>query len=353
MPLLHRPTVFTSLAATTRASSVKKCCRIGPDRLVHVRSYTVALSGYRTLQTTASAYRAEPIINSIYEPKTGTWQYIVADPSTKAAVIIDPVLDYDPATQEISTHTADELLSLIEREGYAVSMILETHAHADHLTAASYLQARLARMQGQEQRPPIGIGAHINKVQELFGQRYGIPEEEYTGVFERLFADNEVFNIGSLSGTAIHVPGHTPDHMGYMIGDNIFAGDSIFHLDLGTARTDFPGGDAASLFHSARRLLDYPEHVKIWVGHDYPSTTREAPVPCMSVGEHRQKNKHLKLGVGEEEFVKMRNDRDKGLPSPKLIHPALQVNVRGGRLPRTQGGLRTLRIPVRVKGVEW
>ncbi|RDW81250.1 MBL fold metallo-hydrolase [Aspergillus mulundensis] len=294
---------------------------------------------------TASKPPDKPAIHSIYEPKTGTWQYIVADPSTSAAAIIDPVLDYDPATHEISTNTADALLTLIKKEGYTVVVILETHAHADHLTAASYLQARLT--QEQAQTPPIGIGADITKVQQVFGQKYGIPADEYSGVFGRLFRDNEVFAIGSLSAVAIHLPGHTPDHMGYRIGDNVFAGDSIFHTDLGTARTDFPGGDAASLFRSARRLLSLPEHVRIWVGHDYPSEMRATPVSSVSVGEHRQENKHVKLDVAEEEFVKMRNCRDEGLPPPKLIHPALQVNVRAGKVPPM------LKVPVERNGVEW
>lgn len=173
-------------------------------------------SGRASFSTEASTVTGNPTIHDIFEDKTNTWQYVVADPSTLTAVIIDPVLDYDPATQVITTETADSLLSLVEERGYKVDRLLETHAHADHLTAASYLQNRLAQEQGH--RPPIGIGKRIRQVQELFGQRYGIPEEEYEGVFEQLFDDDETFNIGKLSATAIHLPGHTPDHLGYKIG---------------------------------------------------------------------------------------------------------------------------------------
>ncbi|EOD46900.1 hypothetical protein CDV56_109463 [Neofusicoccum parvum] len=161
----------------------------------------------------------EPTIHDVFESKTGTWQYVVADPSTLTAVIIDPVLDYDPATQVITTGMADALLSLVEENNYKVDRILETHCHADHLSAASYLQNRLAQKQGH--RPPIGIGKRIGNVQRLFGQRYGVPEEEYEGVFVKLFDDDEAFSIGDLTATAIHLPGHTPDHLGYKIGGMI------------------------------------------------------------------------------------------------------------------------------------
>lgn len=173
-----------------------------------------SLSSY----STASSPVTEPIIHDVFEKVTGTWQYLVGDPTTKTAVIIDPVLDYDPSTRSISTLTADALLSLVKEKGYKISWILETHAHADHLTSASYLQKRLAEEQGPENKPSIGIGKRIGKVQSLFGQRYGIPEEEYSVVFDKLFDDDEVFTIGELQAMALHLPGHTPDHMGYKIG---------------------------------------------------------------------------------------------------------------------------------------
>lgn len=161
----------------------------------------------------------EPTVTAVFEKTTGTWQYIVSDPTTSAAVIIDPVLDYDRTTQNVSTESADAILDLVKENGYKISMILETHIHADHLTSASYLQSRLAEIQGQ--RVPIGIGARMERMQQMFGERYGVSEDEYTGVFEKLFRDDEVFNIGELSAMAIHLPGHTPDHLGYRIGGKI------------------------------------------------------------------------------------------------------------------------------------
>lgn len=172
----------------------------------------------RSSYSTAAPSTTEPNIDDVFEKVTGTWQYVVSDPATKTAVIIDPVLDYDPATRSIYTTTADALLALVKEKGYKITWILETHAHADHLTSASYLQKRLAQEQGEGNKPSIGIGKRIGKVQSLFGQRYGIPEEEYRVVFDKLFDDDEVFTIGELKATAMHLPGHTPDHMGYKIG---------------------------------------------------------------------------------------------------------------------------------------
>ncbi|GFF43298.1 probable metallo-hydrolase BURPS1710b_2304 [Aspergillus lentulus] len=294
----------------------------------------------------------EPTIHNVFESKTGTWQYVVADPTTSTAVIIDPVLDYDPATQVITTESADALLSLIKEKGYKVDKILETHAHADHLTAASYLQRRLAQEQGH--RPPIGIGKRIGQVQKLFGQRYGIPAQEYEDVFDKLFEDDETFKIGNLTAKAIHLPGHTPDHLGYRIGDNIFCGDLIFHSDIGTARCDFPGGSARSLYQSGRKVLDLPDHVRIWTGHDYPPEERKEPVPSLSVQDHRRQNKHLKNGVTEEEFVALRKERDSKLAEPRLLHQSLQMNIRAGRLPTpTESGQQLLHLPLKLKGLTW
>lgn len=321
-----------------------------------------------------SATLAEPMIHDIFEPATGTWQYIVADPATCKAVIIDSVLDYDPATQAITTASADSLLDLVEKHGYQVDRILETHAHADHLTAASYLQRRLAERQGH--KPSIGIGKRIDRVQTLFGHRYGVPAEEYQAVFDKLFDDDETFDIGNLQGTAIHLPGHTPDHLGYKIGgespspcngdapalklmpghhlDNVFCGDSLFHPDIGTARCDFPGGDASQLFRSARKLLDMPGHVRIWTGHDYPPEQGRDAVSYLTVDEHRARNKHLADGISEDEYVALRTARDKQMAAPRLLHPSLQINIRSGRLPKpTEAGQRLLHLPVKSDGVQW
>ncbi|OQE16509.1 hypothetical protein PENFLA_c027G08431 [Penicillium flavigenum] len=301
----------------------------------------------RATYSTASTMSSEPVIHDVFEPTSGTWQYLIADPSTSAAVIIDPVLNYDPATQAVATHAADSLLSLIKEKGYKIDKILETHAHADHLTAASYLQKRLA--QDQDHMPPICIGKRIEQVQKLFAERYGVLEEEYKGIFDRLFDDDETFTIGTLKGQAIHLPGHTPDHLGYKIGDNLFCGDSLFHVDIGTARCDFPGGDANDLFRSGRKLLSLSDHVKIWTGHDYPPQGRSDPVPWMSVQDHKKLNKHLKDGISEEEFVALRKERDAGLAAPKLLHQSLQINIRAGRLPSpTKFGQRLLHLPLKL-----
>ncbi|KAL7815503.1 putative metallo-beta-lactamase domain protein [Trichoderma gracile] len=307
----------------------------------------------RKMSSGAEAVKvSEPIIHDVFENDTGTWQYVVADPSTKTAAIIDPVLDFDRTTQGVITRTADALLALVKQKGYKVDWILETHVHADHLTAASYLQSRLAREQGCS--PSIAIGKRIGQVQRFFGKRYGVPEDQYGVVFDHLMDDDETFGIGNLTATAMHLPGHTPDHMGYRIGDNVFCGDSVFHADIGTARCDFPGGSADSLFASGRRLLSLPDHVKIWTGHDYPPQGRGSPRAYMTVHEHREQNKHLKDGITAEEFVAMRNERDAKLAAPRMLHQSLQINIRGGRLPTpTDEGDRMLRLPLDLKGAEW
>ncbi|KAJ5221149.1 metallo-beta-lactamase domain protein [Penicillium citrinum] len=298
-----------------------------------------------------NALPKEPTVHDIFEPVTGTWQYIVADPSTQAAVIIDPVLNYEPATQTITTTAADALLALVQERGYQIERIIETHAHADHLTASAYLQHQLNQIQGSN--PPIGIGKRITQVQNLFGHRYQIGKREYEQVFDHLFDDDESFTIGEMTATALHLPGHTPDHLGYKIGDNIFCGDSLFHADIGTARCDFPGGDAKHLFQSSRRLLQFNDEVKIWHGHDYPPNGRE-PVSFLTVGEHRRLNRHVMDSISEEQFVAMRKERDASLKEPRLIHQSLQVNIRGGRLPEpTESGQRLLHLPLKLGGVSW
>ncbi|KAG9697685.1 putative metallo-beta-lactamase domain protein, partial [Aureobasidium melanogenum] len=293
----------------------------------------------------------KPTIYTLYERRTGTWQYVVSDTSTKAAIIIDPVLDYDPATQTITTSTADAILSLIKEKSLRVERILETHVHADHITAASYLQSRLSQEQGR--KPLICIGKRIVQVQKLFGHRYHIPAEDYEGAFDKLLDDDETFSLGNLKVTALYLPGHTPDHMGYMIGDNVFCGDSILNTDLGTARADFPGGNASDLFSSGRKLLSLPDHVKVWTGHDYVTEERGEAVPFMTVRDHKQGNKHLRNGLTEEEFVALRTQRDETLAAPKLLHPSLQMNICAGRLPKvTEEGERYLHLALKL-GSEW
>ncbi|KAF3007827.1 hypothetical protein E8E13_010641 [Curvularia kusanoi] len=285
-----------------------------------------------------------PHIQPVFEAKTGTFQYIVQDRSSGASVIIDPVLDFDPCTSTISTTSADALLELVSKDGLDIYYILETHAHADHISAASYLQAQLSKT---GRRPQIGIGKRIDQVQKLFGARYDVPSSEYSVAFDRYFTDDETFTVGDMQITAMHLPGHTPDHLGYRIGANVFCGDSLFHIDIGTARTDFPGGSAPALWASIQRLLALPDETHIWTGHDYPPEGRKEPVPAMTVRQHKEENRHVGAGRSEDEFVDMRTQRDAALGAPRLLHQSLQVNVRGGKLPKAdEGGRRMLIVPL-------
>ncbi|OJJ37494.1 hypothetical protein ASPWEDRAFT_738670 [Aspergillus wentii DTO 134E9] len=319
-------------------------CKTAPPR--------ESFATYRRSYHTGPATSGQPIIHSVFEKKTETWQYVVADPSTSSAVVIDPVLDFDPVTRAITSESADSLLSLVKQHRYQVDRILETHIHADHLTAASYIQNALAKQ--QTQRPALCIGKRIGQVQDLFGQRYSVAVHEYRGVFDHLFDDDEMFDIGDLRAQAIHLPGHTPDHLGYKIGDNVFCGDSLFHADIGTARCDFPGGSAESLYRSGRKLLALPDHVKIWTGHDYPPPGRSEPISCISVKEHRKRNKHLMDGVTEAEFMAVRHERDAKLGEPKLLHQSLQMNIRAGHLPEPSiTGQRMLHLPLRLNCPGW
>ncbi|KAM3516297.1 hypothetical protein MY11210_000056 [Beauveria gryllotalpidicola] len=291
----------------------------------------------------------DPTVHTIFEPVTATWQYIVACPETKKAVVIDPVLDFDLANLKITTQSADELLRIIREHGYTVDYLLETHAHADHLTAAAYLQQHLHRSQGS--RPPISTGHRIRQVQRTFAAKYGVPRADLDAAFDKLFGDDEAFAIGRLTAVALHLPGHTPDHSGYRVGACVFAGDSLFNPDVGTARCDFPAGDAATLWRSVRALLALPAHYRLYTGHDYPPEgRREQPVPCVTVAEQRARNKHVKDGTEADEFVRWRRERDAGLKEPRLLHPALQTNIRGGRLAETVegSGITFLSLPVRM-----
>jgi glyoxylase-like metal-dependent hydrolase (beta-lactamase superfamily II) len=261
----------------------------------------------------AATTMTEPDIHTYYEPQTGTWQYVVADPATKQAVIIDSVLDYDTTTNRLSTSSADKLVAEVKKHGYTISHILETHAHADHLTASRYLQSQL--QQGSDQRPDICIGRRIEDVQKTFGAWYGVGSAELQNAFDHKFDDAEKFQA-----EVVHLPGHTPDHIGYMIGSNVFTGDSMFNPDVGSARCDFPAGSATQLYGSMQKLLGLPPHYRLYTGHDYPPESRaevEAgikEIPFTTVEKQRAENKHVKSGTLEEEFVKWRTERDRLVP---------------------------------------
>lgn len=281
----------------------------------------------------------EPTVHTIFEPRTGTWQYIVADPEKRQAVVIDSVLNYDKETGAISTHSADQILKLIGEEGYNISRILETHVHADHPTASRYLQNMLTP-ETSASGPPVCIGKRVGEVQATLGKLYGIPVEHFEGSFDYTFEDEEEFHIGGIRAHVVHLPGHTPDHIGYIIGSNVFVGDSLFNPDVGSARCDFPGGDAPALYESVQRLMALPPDYRLYTGHDYPPASRvqggdtsPQPLPYTTVEQQRKENKHLKDGTSKAEFVEWRKSRDGTLTEPKLMFTAMHVNLRGGRVP--------------------
>jgi len=274
-------------------------------------------------------------IQGFHDAATGTVSYVVHDPATREAAVIDPVLDYDAAAGRTSTRSADALLAHLSAHRLSLQWILETHAHADHLSAAPYLKQRAGGR--------VAIGAHIREVQATFGRLYNQPANG--GGFDRLLGDGESLRIGSLDVTALLVPGHTPADLAYRIEDAVFVGDTLFMPDLGSARTDFPGGDAAQLYRSMHRLLALPPETRLFVCHDYPNG-REARWQT-TVAEQRAANIHVRNGVDEASFVAMRRARDATLGVPALMLPALQVNIHGGQLPAAEdNGVAYLRIPL-------
>ncbi|MBA4216852.1 MAG: MBL fold metallo-hydrolase [Proteobacteria bacterium] len=274
-------------------------------------------------------------IQAFHDPATGTVSYVVHDPATRRAAIIDPVLDYEAAAGRTSTRSADALLAHLRRHDLSLQWVLETHAHADHLSAAPYLK--------QQAGGQIAIGEHIREVQASFGRLFNQPVED--DGFDVLLRDGERFQIGDLQATTWFVPGHTPADIAFQIEDAVFVGDTLFMPDLGSARTDFPGGDAGQLYRSVKRLLALPPETRLFVCHDYPQG-REARWQT-TVAEQRLHNIHMHDGTTEAAFVAMRQARDATLGMPALILPSLQVNIRAGQLPAPEAnGLRYLRIPI-------
>ena len=279
-------------------------------------------------------------IQAFFDPNTGTISYVVADPATRCAAVIDPVLDYDFKSGHTDSKSVGRVLEYIQNNGLTLQWILETHAHADHLSGARYLQERLG---GQ-----IAIGEHIREVQTTFKKLYNLEKTFLPdgSQFNHLFRDGEVFRIGELEATALLVPGHTPADMAYLVQDAVFVGDTLFMPDLGSARADFPGGDAHALYRSMRRLLALPPATRMFVCHDYPPKGREARWET-TVAEQKAGNIHVRDGIGEDEFVALRTARDATLEVPTLILPSIQVNVRAGQLPPADdNGVAYLRIPL-------
>ena len=281
-----------------------------------------------------------PNVHAFFDPDTWSLTYIVQDPNSGSCAIVDPVLDYEAASGQTTTESADEVVAKVEAENLTVEWILETHVHADHLSAAPYLQKRLGGK--------IGIGAHITEVQNIFGNLFNAePEFHRNGSqFNQLFADGDTFAIGGLTVTAMHTPGHTPACMTYHIGDSLFVGDTLFMPDFGTARCDFPGGNASALYQSIQRLFTLPPETRIFMCHDYMPNGREMRYET-TVGEQKKFNIHLHDGISEDEFVTMRSAKDKTLGMPALMLPSVQVNMRAGELPPPEdNGIRYLKIPL-------
>jgi glyoxylase-like metal-dependent hydrolase (beta-lactamase superfamily II) len=281
-----------------------------------------------------------PETRSFRHESTGTWSYVVADPRSRKSAIIDPVLDFDAKSGRSSTATADAIAAFVRDQSLTNLWILETHAHADHLSAAPYLQAAVG---GQ-----IAIGQGIREVQKAFREILNLEREFPVDgrQFDKLLVDGDEFHIGSLGVRVIATPGHTSDSLSYLVGDAIFVGDSIFMPDSGTARCDFPGGDAKLLYASIRKLYDLPGATRVFVCHDYKPGGREARCET-TIAAEREANIHLRDGVSEEEFTEMRRKRDAGLEVPALLYPAVQFNIRGGRPPPAEANGRSyLKLPL-------
>jgi glyoxylase-like metal-dependent hydrolase (beta-lactamase superfamily II) len=285
-----------------------------------------------------------PVVTPFFHAPTGSWSYVVADDAAGVAVIIDPVLDFELRSGRTGTHSAQRIVEHCRSHALHVDWILETHAHADHLSAAAWLQSELGGR--------IGIGEGIRSVQATFARVYGLGADFATdgSQFDHLFRDGESFGIGGLEGRVLGTPGHTSDSVSYLVGDAVFIGDTLFMPDVGSARCDFPGGDAALLFRSVQRLYALPAQTRVFVCHDYPPDGRDSRAET-TIAEQRTANLHLRDGVTEGEYVARRTARDATLDLPQLLIPAVQVNIRGGRLPAPDSnGTRYLRLPLDLLG---
>ena len=282
-----------------------------------------------------------PDVKTFFDEPTFTFSYVVSDPATNKAAIVDSVLNYDPKSGRTSKESADEIIAHVREHGLEVQWIVETHVHADHLSAAPYLKEQLGGT--------LAIGSNIKTVQDVFGKVFNAGTEfaRDGSQFDHLFEDGEQFAVGSIQARAIHTPGHTPACMTYVIGDAGFVGDTIFMPDFGTARCDFPGGDARTLYRSIQKIFALPDETRLFMCHDYKAPGREEFAHETTVGEEKARNIHVGAGKSEEEFVKMRTERDATLDMPVLILPSVQVNMRAGQLPpREDNGVSYIKIPL-------
>ncbi len=282
-----------------------------------------------------------PAVRGFFDEDTFTVSHVVHDPATKRAAIIDSVWNFDEASGRTSFTSADEVVDYVREQGLTVDWVLETHAHADHLSAGPYLQEKLGGK--------LAIGRAITVVQDVFGRIFneGTEFARDGSQFDRLLGDGDELMLGEIPIVALHVPGHTPADMAYLIGDALFAGDTMFMPDYGSARADFPGGCARQLYRSVRRLMKLPDATRVFMCHDYKAPGRDRYAWESTIGAERTGNVHIHQGIGEDEFVAMRNARDQTLDMPRLILPSLQVNIRGGRLPEPEdNGVRYMKIPI-------
>ena len=284
----------------------------------------------------------EPEVTHFFDPDSNTFSYVVKDPGSKACAVVDSVMDFDYAAGRTSYEQADAIIAFVRENGLEVEWLLETHVHADHLSAAPYIQQAVGGK--------LGIGEQITTVQETFGKIFnaGTEFQRDGSQFDRLFRDGDTYTIGSMPAVAMHTPGHTPACMTHVIGDAAFVGDTIFMPDAGSARADFPGGDACTLYDSVQKILALPDEVRIFMCHDYGPDGREVAFET-SVSEEKTRNIHVGAGKSREEFVKMRTERDATLDMPRLILPSLQVNMRAGALPPAEDNdTRYMKIPLNV-----
>lgn len=282
----------------------------------------------------------QPEVKSFFDPATFTFTYVVYDEQSKEAVVIDPVMDFDQPSGQIDYRSANIVLEYIKSNGLVVKWVLETHAHADHLTAAQYFKEKTGA--------DVAIGAGIAKVQTTFKDVFNLPENFKTdgSQFDRCFTDGEQFSVGKMNITVLETPGHTNDSVTYLIGDAAFIGDTMFHPEVGTARCDFPGGDASMLYSSIQRILSLPENTRLFLCHDYPSAGRE-PVCQVSIAEQRQQNIHVHDGNSEQDFISFRTSRDAQLAVPKLLYPSVQINVDAGHIPEPEAnGKSYMKAPI-------
>jgi glyoxylase-like metal-dependent hydrolase (beta-lactamase superfamily II) len=285
---------------------------------------------------------ATPEIKAFFDEPTNTVSYLVWDPATMEGAAIDPVLNFDHRSGEATVQSADAMLAEAERRGIKLSLVLETHAHADHLSGAPYIKLKTGAK--------VAIGEHIKDVQRIFRPIFNATDVSGDGSeFDHLFKDGETFKIGNLDAEVIYTPGHTPACVSYKIGDTVFVGDTMFMPDYGTARADFPGGDARSLYRSIRRILSLPPETRLFMCHDYKAPGRDQYAWETTVGEEKARNVHVHEGVSEDDFVTMREARDATLAAPLLLLPSIQVNIRAGKFPPAEAnGVRYLKVPVKL-----